>query len=130
MPRTRAKGTSCNHGRLALVTADGCPSDFDANLLGYLQLHGLIVEFRDLHVDASGGNHAIVDFQAAQELLHLLLLALHRQKDDEVKDCDDEHERNELYEKTAAALGRRRQRPQPVSQHYPLSRKRAAESCS
>ena len=62
---------------------------------------------RDLSVDAAGRDDAIVDLQALEELLHLLLLALHRQQDDEVEDRQDERERDELHPR-AAAVGQRR----------------------
>ena len=76
--------------------------DFDADLVGNLELHALIAEPRDLAVDAAGRDDPIADLQAVEKLLHLLLLALHRQQDDEIEDRQDERERDELQPGAAA----------------------------
>ena len=63
---------------------------------------------RDLSVDAAGRDDPIADLQAVEKLLHLLLLPLHRQQDDEVEDGQDER-RTER----AAARGCRRRASRP-----------------
>ena len=68
------------------------------------------VEARDLAVDAAGRDDAVVDLQALEKLLHLLLLALPRQQDDEVEDRQDERRRER-----AAAEGCRPRHAMPMA---------------
>ena len=62
----------------------------------------MLAQPRDLAVDAAGRDDAVVDLQIIEELLHLLLLALHRQKEHEIEDRHDEGVRNELQPQAAA----------------------------
>ena len=59
-------------------------------------LDDLIVQARDLAVDAARRDDAIVDLQALEKLLHLLLLALRREQDDEIENPQDQEERDDL----------------------------------
>ena len=54
--------------RLSLIAADGRLRDFDADLVGDLQLHALLAEPRDLAVDAAGRDHPIADLEAVEKL--------------------------------------------------------------
>src|SRR5206468_6127297 len=98
-----------DNGRLTLIPADSRLCDLDSDLLGDLQLHLLLVNLHDLPVDPTGGDHAVVDLQAVEESLYLLLFPLHRQQDDEIEDAEDENERYELQPGTSA-IGRCTQR--------------------
>src|SRR5262249_48177307 len=60
----------------------------------------LLAQPRDLTVDAARRDDPIVDFQVVEKLLHLLLLALRRQQDDEVEDPQNQDERNNLDQGT------------------------------
>src|SRR5439155_16571833 len=96
---------SLDDRRLPLKAADGRPRHVYAHFVGDLQLYFVIVEARDLPVDAAGRDDLVVHLQALEKLLHLLLLALHREKDDEVEDAQHQHERYQL-EPGASAIRR------------------------
>src|SRR2546423_5116433 len=93
-----------NDGRLTLEAADRRAGDPDPHLriVGNLELHQLLVDLRNLAVDAAGRDHLVVHFQVVEKLLHLLLLPLRRQQDDEVEDPQDQRERNELKQRARA----------------------------
>src|SRR5262245_49113327 len=99
---TRAFPRRFLHRFLPLVSADRRLCYLDPHFVGNLQLHTLLAEARDLAVDAARRDDTIVDLQVVEELLHLLLLALHRQQDDEVKDRQDDGKRYELQPRIPA----------------------------
>src|SRR3954453_3364102 len=76
-------------GRLALQAANGGTRDLDSDLriVGDLQLDHLLVDFRDLAVYPARRDDPVVHLEAVEKLLHLLLLTLRRQQDDEVEDA-------------------------------------------
>src|SRR4029077_12111339 len=94
----------------------------DSDFVGDLQLHALAPEARDLTVDTAGRDHLVAHLQAFEKLLHLLLLAAHRQQNDEVEDAEHERKRHELQPR-AAAIGGRCHREEAVAGE------RAHESC-
>src|SRR5262245_20378855 len=85
-----------NDWRLPLVAADGVARDIDPNLVGNLQRNAIAADLRDLPVDAAGRHDPVVLLQRVEKLLHLLLLTLGGQQDDEIEDPEDEHERDDL----------------------------------
>src|SRR5262245_32278270 len=87
---------------LALIAADGRLGYFDPDFIGDLQLDALVAQPGDLPVDAPGGDHPVAYLQSVQELLHLLLLPLHGQQDDEIEDTQNEDERHQLEPRTAS----------------------------
>src|SRR3954470_22208062 len=103
-------------GRLPLVAADRRLRDFNPQLVGDLQLHGLLAEPRHLAVDAAGRDHPVADLQRLEKLLHLLLLPLHRPQDDEVEDADDEDDWNGRRPQ-AGAFGRRAEGQERADEH-------------
>src|SRR4029077_1760335 len=88
--------------RLPLIPADGCPRDVDPDLIRDLNLNALLAESRDLPVDPARRNDFVVDFQIVEKLLHLLLLALAGEQDDEIENSEDEDERHRLQQRVAA----------------------------
>src|SRR5687768_908623 len=93
------------HGVLSLVSADGRARDFDADLVRDLDLNGLLVQLRDLPVNPARRDDLVADLEGLLELLHLFLPALHRKQDQEVKNAQDQRERQELQQ-SAGTLGR------------------------
>src|SRR5205823_480436 len=89
-------GRRVDDRRLPLIPANGSLGHFDPHLVGDLKLNGLVAEARDLAVNPAGRDHAIANLQTIEKFLHLLLLALHRQQDDEIKDCENEGEGHQL----------------------------------
>jgi hypothetical protein len=77
-------------------------------------VNALLAEAGDLAVDSLAEDHPVADLQAVEELLHLLLLALGGQQNDEIEDRDDEGERDELNPPRAAALRRRAEGDHPT----------------
>ena len=58
-------------------------------------------------------------FRLSEERLHLLLLPLHRQQDDEIEDRQDQHERDELQPEAAAfAEARPGRTPDSDAEHH------------
>src|SRR5262245_9385466 len=82
--------------RLPLIAADGRFRDLDLNLFGDLELDALFAQLGDLTVDAARRDHPVVHLEVLQELVHLLLLPLGRQQDDEIEDPQNEDERDNL----------------------------------
>src|SRR3954470_12683243 len=73
--------------RMALQAADGGARNLDSDLriVGDLQLDHLLVDFRDLAMNPARRDDPVVHLEAIEKLLHLLLLTLCRQQDDEVE---------------------------------------------
>src|SRR4051812_31106544 len=63
----------------------------------------------------------VVHLEAVEKLLHLLLLTLRRQQDDEVEDAQDERERHQLQERTRA-IGHHAHGKHGSSEHHHESR--------
>src|SRR4051812_28897860 len=89
---------------LALKAADRGARNFDAQLVGDLELHGGVAHLDDLTVDAAGGDDPIADFQRGEEFVDLLLLTFAREQDREVDDAGDKRERNDRLQQRATAL--------------------------
>src|SRR5437867_693973 len=109
--RTSGRRLGRDDRLLTLISADCGLRDFDAHLVGDLQLDGLLAQPRHLAVNAAGRDDAVADLQTAEKLLDFGLLPFHRQQDHEIKNGENERERNE-GEPGTAAIGRRRQREQ------------------
>jgi hypothetical protein len=55
------------------------------------------LHFRHRPVNAAVGDDTIADFERLEKILQLLLPPLRRQQDDEIEDCEDERNRDELH---------------------------------
>src|SRR3954465_14001148 len=91
-----------DHRRLPLVAADRRLRHLDMDLVGDLQLHGLLVEAHHLAENPASGDDLVVDLQVVEKLLYLLLLPLVRDDDDEIENGEDHRQRNDHLEKAAA----------------------------
>ena len=94
-------------------TTGSCPwyptmaaRDFDAHVVGDLQLDRVVAHLGDRAEDAAGGDDRSPTF-SAEELLHLLLPLPHRQHHHEIEDAQNEHERNELQPRARRGPRRR-----------------------
>src|ERR1700736_1089294 len=101
-------------GRLALVAADRGFRHLDPHFIRDLELDALLTEAGHGPVNAAGGDDAIAHLEGVEKLLHLLLLPLHRQENDEIEDREHENERDEL-EPRAPAVGSRAHGKQTTS---------------
>ena len=104
-------GTTANYLEgehfLTLESDDGWTRDFDAYVVGDLELDRLFAHARDRSKDPAGGDDLVTDLESALEFLHLLLPLPHRQNHDEVEDPQNQNERNELQPRTGVATLRR-----------------------
>src|SRR5471030_300276 len=91
--------------RLALIAADCRFRYFDIDLVGHLKLHALLVEAHDLAEDPARGDDLVVDLQVVEKFLHLLLLALAGEQDDEIEDCQNQDEGDDLQQRASALEG-------------------------
>src|SRR5687767_3061601 len=97
------------HGVLSLVPADGRARDLDSDFVRDLHLNRLLVQLRNLAVDAARGHDFVADLERLLELLHLFLAALHREENQEIEDGQDQRKRQELKQ-PAGTLTRARHR--------------------
>src|SRR5207248_7143690 len=82
--------------RLSLITANRLPRHFDSDLVRHLNLHALLAETRNLPVYSPRRDDLVVHLQMIEELLHLLLLPLGRQQNDEIENPKNQNERYDL----------------------------------
>ena len=112
--RGREASTSSPSRARALEAGHGALEDLDPGLVVDADLEGVVLDAHDGAEDAGVDDHLVPGLQALDQLFELLLLAPHRQDEDEVEDAEDQP-----HEDEAAARGwaRRSRRAGEGEQH-------------
>src|SRR5215467_7991360 len=105
--------------------ADGGAVEFELDLVGDPQGHGVLVDPRHGAVQSAGGHHAVAPLDRPEHLLALLLLLLLRAQQQEVEDREHGRDHDDRRQHALRAAARRRPgREREIREEHRLRRLR------